>query len=360
MADAPEDWPLNLADLEAPAAELFDRDAYDYYRSGGGDEITLGRNRAAFDEIRLLPHVLRNVSEISLERTLLGSPSSMPIAVAPTAFHGLADPEAELATARGATAADGIFCLSSLSNTEPEAVAAADEGGHRWFQLYVFKDRGLTRDLVSRAEAAGYEALLLTVDAPVLGRRERDIRNHFSLPENLTVACVGDAVDAPEGQSGLAAYFASQLDPSLTWSDLEWLVETCGLPVAVKGVHRADDALRAVEAGAAGVIVSNHGARQLDTVPATIEMLPAVAEAVEGRAEVLLDGGVRRGTDVVKALCLGARGVMVGRPILWGLTLEGEAGVSRTLDMLRVELLEAMALCGAASVDELSLDLIAP
>ncbi len=352
------EWPLNLVELEALAAEALEPMAYDYYRSGAGDEISLMRNRAAFDDIRLLPHVLRDVSEVSPETTLLGSPTSMPVAVAPTAFHGLADQKAEIATATGAAAADAIFCLSSLSNTALEAVAA--NPGRRWFQLYVFKDRGLTRNLVERAEAAGYEAILLTVDAPVLGRRERDIRNAFSLPEHLTIACVDDPVKAPEGESGLAAYFASQLDPGLTWTDLEWLVETSGLPVAVKGIHRADDAGRAVDAGAAGVIVSNHGARQLDTVPATIEMLPAVADAVAGRAEVLIDGGIRRGTDVVKALCLGADGVMVGRPVLWGLAIDGEAGVRRTLNMLRLELREAMALCGAAVLDDLSAELIAP
>jgi 4-hydroxymandelate oxidase len=352
-------WPLNLEALEAPAAEALERTAYDYYRSGAGDEITLGRNRSAFSEIRILPHVLRDVSHVSLETELLGTGASMPVAVAPTAFHGLADPRAEVATARGAAAADAVFCLSSLSNTAPEAIAEAS-AGPRWFQLYVFRDRGLTRDLVERAEASGYRAILLTVDAPVLGRRERDVGNAFELPGHLTIACVGDAVEAPAGESGLAAYFASQLDPSLTWADLEWLVEVSGLPVVVKGVHRADDAARAVEAGAAGVIVSNHGARQLDTVPATIEMLPAVADGVEGRAEVLLDGGVRRGTDVVKALCLGADGVMVGRPILWGLALGGEDGVRRVLNMLRLELREAMALCGAASLTDLSAEMLAP
>ncbi len=351
-------WPLNLTELEAPASELLEPTAYDYYRSGAGDEITLDRNRAAFSDLRLLPHVLRDVSDIELGTEVLGSPMSMPVAVAPTAFHRLADPDGEIATARGAAAADAVFCLSSLSNTTLEEVAPA--GGRRWFQLYVFRDRELTRELVERAEAGGYEAILLTVDAPVLGRRERDIRNSFELPDDLTIASVGDPVEAGAGESGLAAYFAAQLDPALTWSDLEWLVEISGLPVAVKGVHRADDAERAIDHGAAAVIVSNHGARQLDTVPATIEMLPEVAEAVGGRGEVLLDGGVRRGTDVVKALCLGAAAVMVGRPVLWGLALDGEAGVGRTLNMLRVELREAMALCGAASLDELEPDLIAP
>ena len=361
MSEQPsaERWPLNLEALEASASGGLDPAAYDYYRSGAGDEVTLARNRAAFSELRLLPHVLRDVSEISTETTVLGTESSMPVVVAPTAFHGLAHPEAEPATGRGAAAAETIFCLSSLSNTSPEDVAEAG-AGTRWFQLYVFKDRGLTRDLVERAEAAGYEAILLTVDAPVLGRRERDVRNAFALPEHLSIACVDDRLEPSAGESGLAAYFASELDPGLTWSDLEWLVETSGLPVAIKGVHRADDAARAVEAGAAGVIVSNHGARQLDTVPATIEMLPAVADAVDGGADVLVDGGVRRGTDVIKALCLGADAVLVGRPILWALALDGEAGVRRVLEMLRLEIREVMALCGAASQAALTAELIAP
>jgi 4-hydroxymandelate oxidase len=349
--------PLNLIELEAAAAARLDPMAYDYFRSGAGDELTLERNRAAFAELRLLPHVLRDVSEIDLSTELLGAPASMPVVVAPTAFHGLADPGAERATAKGAAGAEATFCLSSLSNTPLEEVA--EEGGRRWFQLYVFKDRGLTRELVQRAEAAGYEAIVLTVDAPVLGRRERDMRNAFALPDHLTIASVDDAVESAAGESGLAAYFASQLDPSLDWGDLEWLVGSSALPVAVKGVHRADDAVRAAECGAEGVIVSNHGARQLDTVPATIELLGPVAEAVGEQVEVLVDGGIRRGTDVVKALCLGARGVMIGRPILWGLAIGGEEGVRRTLEMLRGELVETMALCGAAALDELGPELLA-
>lgn len=355
-----EAWPVNLHELEALAAERLEPTAYDYYRSGAGDEITLEENRVAFDGLRLLPRVLRDVSAPDLSCRLLGTPASLPVAVAPTAFHRLADPEGEPATARGSAAADAVFCLSSLSNTSIEEVAAAaPPGAGLWFQLYLFRDRGLTRELVERAERAGYRAILLTVDAPVLGRRERDIRNRFELPPGLTIAAVGDAVDAAEGQSGLAAYFASQLDPALRWEDLEWLAGVSGLPVALKGVHRPDDAERAVEHGIAGVIVSNHGARQLDTVPGAVEMLPAVTEAVAGRAEVLLDGGVRRGTDVVKALCLGAAGVMVGRPALWGLALDGADGVRRVLNMLRLELREAMALCGAGSLADLDADLLA-
>ena len=331
MESSSSPWPLNVAGLEAIAAERLEPQAYDYYRSGAGDEITIARNRAAYERIELLPHVLRDVSEVDLGIELLGSPTT-PVLVAPTAFHGLADERAELASAAGAEAAHAIFCLSSLSNTRIEEVGgAASDEARLWFQLYVFRDRALTASLIERAEAAGFEAIVLTVDAPVLGRRERDIANGFSLPPELTIACVGDHVDAPAGTSGLAAYFASQLDASLDWSDLEWLVSETKLPVLVKGVHRADDAARALAAGARGVIVSNHGGRQLDTVPATIEMLPAIAEEIGGRAALLLDGGVRRGTDIVKALALGADAVLVGRPVLWGLAAGGDEGVRRTL-----------------------------
>ena len=351
--------PVNLLELEAAAAEALDPLARDYYRSGAGEELTLARNRAAFAEIELLPRVLVDVSAVEAATTVLGTDLPHPITVAPTAFHCLADPEGEAATARGAAAAGALMCLSSLSNTPMEEVAAACEGP-RWFQLYVFRDRDVTRDLVARAEAAGYGAIVLTVDAPVLGRRERDVRNEFELPEGLAIACVPDgAVDAPAGQSGLAAYFATMLDASLDWSDLEWLTSNTSLPLAVKGVHRPDDAERAVESGAAGVVVSNHGGRQLDTVPATIEMLPAIAEAVAGRADLLLDSGVRRGTDVVKALSLGAGAVMIGRPILWALASGGADGVHRAIEMLVAETREAMTLCGARSLAELGPELIA-
>jgi len=358
-AERPGISALNCAELELLAAERLDAAAYSYYRSGAGDEATLARNCAAFGEISLLPQVLVDVAALDPAVTVLGSDLSMPIVVAPTAFQKLAHPEGECETARGTADAGTVMCLSSLSNSTLEEVGA--EPGERWFQLYVFKDRGLTRELVERAEAAGCTAILLTVDAPVLGRREADIRNEFSLPAGLSIACVGDGdVVAPSGESGLAAYFAEMLDPSLDWDDLAWLVETSPLPVAVKGIHRADDAERALEHGAAGIVVSNHGGRQLDTVPATIEMLPAITEAVAGRAEILLDGGIRRGTDVIKALALGADAVMVGRPILWGLAIDGADGVRRVLNMLRAELKQAMALCGTPSIAEITPELIAP
>lgn len=351
--------PLNLDEFEQRAAERLDPHAYDYYRSGAEDQVTLTRNRAAFRRISLLPHVLVDVSEVDTSCEVLGSSFPAPIGIAPTAFHKLADPEGERATAAAAEAAGLPYCLSTLSTTSIEDVAEVSSGP-RWFQLYVFRDRGLTADLVRRAEAAGYTAIVLTVDAPFLGRREADMRNGFSLPEGFSIASVPEGrVEAPPGESGLAAYFAELLDPSLGWDDLEWLVAQTDLPVVVKGVHRADDAERAVDAGARAVGVSNHGARQLDTVPATIEMLPAVADVVAGRAEILFDGGVRRGTDVIKALALGADCVMLGRPILWALASGGRPAVERALSLIGAELRHAMALCGAPTLSDITPDLLA-
>jgi 4-hydroxymandelate oxidase len=250
--------------------------------------------------------------------------------------------------------------VSTLSTYSLEAVADASRAP-RWFQLYVFKDREITRALVERAAAAGYEALVLTVDVPVLGSREADVRNQFALPDGIypeNLVTDEERRVRSEGGSGLARYFADYIDPALTWPDVEWLRSITPLPVLVKGVLRADDARLAVEHGAAGVIVSNHGGRQLDGAPAAIEVLREVAEAVGERADVLMDGGVRRGTDIVKALALGARAVLVGRPVLWGLAVGGEAGVARVLTTLRDELARAMALCGCRSVEEVGADLL--
>jgi len=344
---------LNLFDFERAARERMSRMAFDYYAGGAEDELTLADNRAAFERLKLAYRVLVDVSERDLATTVLGQQVSMPVLVAPTAFHKLAHEDGETATARAAGAAGTVFTLSTLSNTAVEEVGAAATGPV-WFQLYVYKDRAATEGLVRRAEEAGCSALVLTVDAPLLGRRERDVHNRFHLPEGLKVENMlpkgyGDVEEEAE-TSGLATYVNSMMDQALTWKDLEWLRSVTELPILVKGVVRPDDALRAVEHGAAGVVVSNHGGRQLDTAPATLEVLPAIVDAVHGRAEVLLDGGVRRGTDVVKALALGARAVMVGRPVLWGLAVDGEAGARRVLELLREELDLAMALCGCPTV----------
>jgi len=354
--------PINVYDYEKIARDKMEQMAYDYYASGAHDEITLRENHAAYDRIKLKYRVLVDVSKRDLSTTVLGHNISMPIMIAPTAFHKLADPEGEVATARAAGKAGTLMILSTLSNSAVEDVTAAATGPV-WFQLYVYKDRGASQALVQRAVEAGCKALVLTVDAPFFGRRERDVRNRFHLPEglsveNLVASGLGDLREKA-GDSGLAAYVASLLDQSLTWKDVEWLRSITDLPVLIKGVVRADDALRAINHGAAGIVVSNHGGRQLDTSPATIEVLPEIVDAVAGRVEVLIDGGVRRGTDVLKAIALGAKAVLVGRPVLWGLAANGEIGVSHVLEILRSELDLAMALCGCTSLDQLSDDLIA-
>jgi 4-hydroxymandelate oxidase len=329
-----------------------------YYASGANDEITLRENHAAYDRIALRYHVLRDVSQRDTSTTVLGEQVSMPILIAPTAFHGMAHPDGEIPATRAAGAAGTIMTLSTLSSAPLEAVAAA-ASGPLWFQLYVYRDRQVTRDLVQRVGAAGFRAVMVTVDAPLLGRRERDIRNRLT-PGDFAMRDQADVrpADSVRSDSELAAYFGASLDPSLTWDDIAWLRSITSLPLLVKGVIRGDDAARAVECGVAGVVVSNHGGRQLDTAPATIEVLAEIVGAVAGRAEVLVDGGIRRGTDVVKALALGARAVMLGRPILWGLAVAGEQGVVTVLSLIRAELDNAMALCGCASLADVRPDLL--
>jgi 4-hydroxymandelate oxidase len=348
--------PINLDELEAVARERLPQMAYDYYASGALDERTLADNRAAWARWRLHYRVLVDVSTRDTGAQLLGHPIAAPIAVAPTAFHQLAHPEGEVATARAAGAAGTWMFLSTLSTTRVEEVCEAATGPVG-FQLYVYKDRGVTRDLIARAEAAGCRALVLTADAPLIGTRERDVRNRFHLPdglrmENLLPAGM-DAVAEAAGDSGLAAYVARLLESALTWDLVDWLAGVTRLPILIKGVVRADDAVRALDHGAAGIWVSNHGGRQLDDAPATATVLPEVAEAVAGRAPVLVDGGLRRGADVLKAVALGATAVCVGRPILWGLAAGGQAGAERALGMLREELSLAMALAGCPSLRDL-------
>ncbi|HEY1555657.1 MAG TPA: alpha-hydroxy acid oxidase [Kofleriaceae bacterium] len=354
---------LNLWQLEARARDRLPELAWDYYASGADDERCVQRNVDAYAAIELHYRVLVDVARRELATSVLGERVALPILVAPTAFHKLAHDDGELASVRGAGDAGTIFVLSTLSTTPVEAVVAA-ASGPVWFQLYVYKDRGATEALVRRVEAAGCRALVLTVDAPLLGRRERDVANRFALPPGMEIANLLPAgyerMPAAAGDSGLAAYVADLLDPSLTWDAIGWLRSLTRLPVLVKGIVRADDAARAIAAGAAGVIVSNHGGRQLDAAPATIDVLARVADAVAGRGEVLLDGGVRRGTDVVKALALGARAVLVGRPVLWGLAVAGREGVAGVLALLRRELDLAMALCGCPTVAEITRELVRP
>lgn len=353
--------PINLYDFEVIARAKLSRMAYDYYSSGAHDEITLRENHAAYDRIKLRYRVLRDISQRDLSATVLKQRISMPVLVAPTAFQRMAHPDGEVATARAAGKAGTVMILSTLSTSSIEDVMEAAIGPV-WFQLYVYKDRGTTAALVERAESAGCSALVLTVDAQLWGRRERDVRNRFRLPKGLSVKNLMPAGkdELPKGVTGssLGAYVTSLFDPALSWKDLEWLCSITRLPVLIKGVVHPDDARQALDYGIAGLIVSNHGGRQLDTAPATIEALPDVVEAANNGLEVLIDGGIRRGTDVVKALALGARAVGVGRPIIWGLSHDGENGVSQVLDILRYEIDLAMGLCGCTLVEEVSRDLI--
>lgn len=287
--------------------------------------------------------MLVDVSQRDPSTTVLGVRRPHPVFVAPTAYHRLAHPDGEQATARGAADAGAVFCLSSLATAGPADVAAAVPGGTRWFQLYVFRDRGVSRELLRGAVENGYEAIVITADLPVLGIRERDVRSQYAIPDALAAPSVGAM-----GHRGAFSMLeiGELIDPSLTWVDVEEFARECDLPVVVKGVLTPEDARLAAEHGAAGVVVSNHGGRQLDTVAAGASALPAVAEAVGDRLDVLVDGGIRRGTDVLKALALGARAVMVGRPVLWGLAVDGAEGARTVLDLLVAEFDVALALAG--------------
>ncbi|HVC87915.1 MAG TPA: alpha-hydroxy acid oxidase [Gaiellaceae bacterium] len=331
---------LNVWDYERVAAERLEAGAHGYYAGGAGDELTLRDNVAAFQRWQLRQRVLIDVSDATTATTVLGHELSMPLLVAPVAFQRVAHPDGEVGMARAAHAAGTAMCLSTLATATPAEIA--ETGVQRWFQLYVFRDEQMTVELIARARDAGFTAILLTVDAPVVGRRERDFRTGFTIPPEITVASLGQGGVTP------AEAFA-QVSDSLSWRDLESVAAQAGLPVLVKGVLTAEDARLACEHGAAGVVVSNHGGRQLDGVSATLDALPEVAEAVDGRIEVLLDGGVRRGGDVVKALALGANAVLAGRAPLWGLAVDGEAGARRVLELLRDEILVALKLTGCTS-----------
>lgn len=354
--------PINLFEYETLATQYLSLMALDYYASGAWDEITLQDNRAAFERFKLRPRMLVDVSQRDLSTTILGQSLQLPVLIAPMAFQCLAHPEGEIATAKAAAQLRTVMVLSTLATKSMEAVASVRNQTPQWFQLYVHRDRALTRALVERACAAGFQALCLTVDAPVLGRRERDMRNQFVLPPEMELANLAMLTDLEipykPGESGLFTYFLEQLNPALTWADLEWLQSLSPLPLVVKGILRGDDALRAVECGAKAVIVSNHGGRQLDGAIAAIDALSEVVASVGDKAEVLVDGGIRRGTDILKALALGAKAVLLGRPVLWGLAVGGEAGVCQVLELLRNELDVAMALSGCAKLQDIDPSLV--
>jgi 4-hydroxymandelate oxidase len=342
------DW--SLSDVESVARGKLSQLAFDYAAGGAGEERTLAENVAAFARWRFRPRFLVDVSKRDLSTTLLGRTHPAPFGVAPTAFHRLFHEDGEPAVARACAARGVLHCVSTLSTATLEDIAGV--GQPRWFQVYIHKDRALTRELVERAVAAGYEALVLTIDAPVWALRERDRRNRFSLPAPLTLANFERHLDpATSNVDGLQAYVNRQFDPSVTWADIAWLRDISGLPVLVKGVLTREDAALAAEHGCAGVVVSNHGGRMLDRVPATLDALPEAVEAVGGRIPVVFDGGVRHGADALVALALGARFVLLGRQVVWGLAAGGEAGVARVLDLFRDELDNAMALTGTTRAD---------
>ncbi|MFL5779580.1 MAG: alpha-hydroxy acid oxidase [Chloroflexota bacterium] len=348
---------LSVADLERLALRRMPPEAGDFVTGGSEDERTLADNAAAFARRRFVPRVLVDVERIDTRTTLLGREVALPIGVAPTAAHGLVHPDAEAATARAAGRAGAMFCLSTVSSLPLDVVATPDDGP-RWFQLYVNEDRAFTRRLLERAEQAGYEAIVLTVDLPVLGYREREKRRGWSLdvplgnfgrPEGSRSAVADDA--QPEPEIDLDELLDSR-HGGLTWDDLDSIREWTPLPLVVKGILHPDDARLAVEHGAKGVWVSNHGGRQLDRSVASLDALEGVVAAVGGRAEVYVDGGVRRGSDALVALALGARAVFAGRAFLYGLGAGGEAGVDRAFAILRDELERAMALLGTPSLDQ--------
>jgi L-lactate dehydrogenase (cytochrome) len=372
----------NIADLRLVAKRRIPKVVFDYVDGAAWDEVTRRRNQEDFGRFALRPRILVDVSGIDTATTVLGAPISMPIIGAPTGQTGLIHPDGEVAVGRALHAAGTLTTVSTVGSYSLEEVTAAAPGP-RWFQLYVARDRGLARELVARARDAGYLALVVTVDVQSTGYRERDFRNRFSVPPRVTMRALADGLLRPAwslafvrepritmanlgdrlaGQTAtaMAEFINRSFDPSVTWDDLEWMRDVWGGPVVLKGVLRAEDAKRAAEIGVAGLLVSNHGGRQLDHAVSAVRALPAIVDAVGDAAEVYLDGGVRRGTDVLKAVALGARACMVGRPLMYGLGAGGEAGVARATGLLANELRSAMSLSGVASLEDIDASLLEP
>ncbi len=365
----------NIADLRLMARRRLPRPIFDYIDGGADDEVTLARNMSAFARYELVPDVLVDVSQVRTETTLFGQPAAWPLMLSPTGLNRMFHGDAELAVARAAARHGLPYGLSTLGTTRLEDLARAF-GGPKVFQIYIFKDRGLTAEFVARCKAAGFHGLALTVDTPVAGNRERDRVNGLSVPPRLTLrsmlsfarhpgwsipalsgarfdfANVSHRVDAlADGPMSLFDYIGGQFDRTLTWRDVEWLAAEWGGPLSIKGVMSPEDAKHAIAAGATGVMISNHGGRQLDGAPAPVDQIAAIREALGDGPDVICDGGIRRGSDVVKALALGATGCSVGRPYLYGLAAGGEAGVDRALTLLREEFDRTMVLAGINGID---------
>lgn len=342
---------LNLLDYDTQAREILSEMAYSYYAGGASDARLVTANQRAFDRVRIAPRVLVDVSQRDLSTTVLGQPLDFPVLLAPVALAQLAHDDKEVGMAKAAHAAGTIMIHSTLANTSIEDLSQT--GARLWFQLYVHRDRALTQRLLERAVAAEYQVLVLTVDVPVIGNREFMRRHPVQLPDDVTLANLVDDWN-PAEYAHINEYVAAQFDPALTWADVRDFVEQSPLPVILKGIMHPDDARRAVDSGAAGVIVSNHGGRQFDAAPATLDALPAIAAAVRDEIDVLVDGGVRRGSDVLKALACGAKAVLIGRPALWGLAVDGQAGVEAILAILRREYDIALALAGVTRSADVS------
>ncbi|KAL6448737.1 hypothetical protein ACFW04_000510 [Cataglyphis niger] len=351
-----------VEDYEKYALEHLPPSVRDYYKSGAGEEYSVKWNREAFKNYRIRPRFLRDVSRRDISTTILGHKISMPLGVAPTAMQRMAHPDGECANARAAQTAGTIFILSTISTSSIEEVAEAAPDGIKWFQLYIYIDRNVTLNLIRRAECAGFKALVLTIDAPFFGDRRADIKNKFALPSHLRFANfegeLSQQINTAKTGSGLNEYVTALFDASLSWDDVKWLKRTTILPIILKGILTAEDARLAVENGVDGIIVSNHGARQIDSVPATIETLPEISRAVGDQIEVYMDGGVTQGVDVLKALALGAKMVFFGRPMLWGLTYDGEKGASEILELMRREIDLAFALTGCATLKDITRDMV--
>lgn len=351
---------ISIEDYENEAKRKLEKGSLGYYRSGAGDELTLGLNKSCFNRLRIRPRFLRDISNRDLSCKIFGDKINLPIGICPTAMQKLAHPDGEVANARAAEKAGIIFTLSTIATSSIEDVAKGAPNCIKWFQLYIYKDREITKNLIRRAEAANFKAIVLTVDAPIFGLRRADIRNNFGLPSHLKFANFEDDksngvvdIEKDEKISGINKYVTNQFDPTLNWNDLKWLVKFTKLPVLVKGILTREDAILSVEFGASGIIVSNHGARQLDSVPAAIEALPEIVEAVGNRALVFIDGGITQGTDIFKALAIGAKMVFFGRPAIWGLAVNGQKGVENVIEIMKKELDITMALTGCRTINDI-------
>ncbi|GKV09770.1 hypothetical protein SLEP1_g21219 [Rubroshorea leprosula] len=349
--------PVNVNEFQELARQALPKMYYDYYAGGAEDQHTLRENVEAFHRITIRPRILVDVSRIDLSTTVLGHKISAPIMIAPTAMHKLAHPEGEVATAKAAAACNTIMILSYNSTCTIEEVASSCNAV-RFFQLYVFKRRDISAKLVERAERSGYKAIVLTVDAPRLGRREADIKNKMVAPQLKNFEGLISTEVSSDSGSNLEAFANTTLDASLTWKDITWLRSITKLPILIKGVLTREDAIKSLEVGVDGIVVSNHGARQLDYAPASISVLEEVVHAVGGKIPVLFDGGIRRGTDIFKALALGAQAVLIGRPVVFGLAAKGEYGVRRVVNMLKDELELTMALSGCPRVKDITRNLV--